>query len=75
MSALHSVFKDYPDIAYLLRDSVSVTLSQAATKTFIEKPIDPIEFFAKLLLHQIKVDEKVRQVSLLFKIMVLLGSG
>ena len=58
MSALSEVFKDHPDITYLLADKISVTLSQAACKTFIEQPIDPIEYFAKLLLHQITVESK-----------------
>lgn len=51
ISALSNIFKDHPDILYLLNNNISITLSQAAAKTFLSKPNDPIDHFARLLLH------------------------
>lgn len=51
ISALSYAFKDHPDILYLLNNNISITLSQAAAKTFLSEPKDPIDHFARLLLH------------------------
>lgn len=41
----------HPDVRYLMDESISMVLSQALAETFDQRPTDPVDFFAKFLLH------------------------
>lgn len=43
--------KEHPDIKYLRQDNISLVLSKALSETYLEKPNDPVQFFAKVLLN------------------------
>jgi len=45
---------EHRDVSYLKNDGISLALSKALTQTYLEKPKNPIDFFAKTLLAQVK---------------------
>lgn len=58
--------KEHADVTYMKQESISLALSKALSQTFLEKPKNPIDFFAKTLLAQVKTNkarENVRVMS------------
>jgi hypothetical protein len=45
--------REHPDIKYLRQDKIQNVISKALSETFIEKPNDPIAFFAKYLINHV----------------------
>jgi hypothetical protein len=43
----------HPDVRYLMSNNIAMVLSQALSDTFDQQPNDPVEYFAKYLLHYI----------------------
>ena len=54
---------EHPDVQYLKQDGIALILSKCLSQTYIEKPKNPIEFFAKALLSQSATSAKYKQVS------------
>jgi hypothetical protein len=42
--------KEHPDVTYMKQEGISLVLSKSLMQTYLTKPKDPIEFFAKTLL-------------------------
>ena len=53
---------EHPDITYLKKDEIGLVLAKALNETFLVKPKDPVEFFAKLLLNHSKTNKLALQV-------------
>ena len=49
--------KEHPDVTYMKQDQIALSLSKALSQTFLEKPKNPIDFFAKTLLAQVKTNK------------------
>lgn len=58
--------KEHPNISYLRQEHISMVLSKALTETYVEKPNDPIQFFAKYLLNHVKQQEVEDMVSIIY---------
>lgn len=44
--------KEHPDVSYLKQDGIALVLSRCLMQTYLQRPQDPIEYFAKSLLGQ-----------------------
>jgi hypothetical protein len=42
--------KEHPDVTYMKQEEISLVLSRSLCQTYLTKPKDPIDFFAKTLL-------------------------
>ena len=42
--------KEHPDVTYMKQEGISLVISRALSQTYLTKPKDPIDFFAKTLL-------------------------
>jgi hypothetical protein len=42
--------KEHSDVTYMKQESIALALSKALSQTYLEKPKNPIDFFAKTLL-------------------------
>ena len=54
--------REHPSIEYLLRPEIAITVSQALAHTYKNNPNDPVDFFARQLLHQIDIKSRVQAV-------------
>jgi hypothetical protein len=52
--AAHILNKEHKDVTYMKQDQIGLVLSKALATTYEEKPTNPVEFFAKLLLNHSK---------------------
>ena len=55
--------REHPDVTYLKQDNIALMLSKCLSQTYMEKPSDPIEYFAKALLKQAHTSRRHRAVS------------
>jgi hypothetical protein len=55
---------EHKDVTYLKNEGISLALSKALTHTYLEKPKNPIDFFAKTLLAQVKTKRGRETVSI-----------
>jgi hypothetical protein len=44
--------KEHPDVTYMKKEEISLVLSRSLSQTYLTKPKNPIEYFAKSLLAQ-----------------------
>lgn len=44
--------KQHPEVTYLKQDGIALALSKGLSETFLAKPKNPVEYFAKALLGQ-----------------------
>lgn len=54
---------EHANVTYLKQEGISLAISKALTQTYLEKPKNPIDFFAKSLLSQVKTKRAKQEVS------------
>ena len=65
----------HPDVRYLMHESISMVLSQALAETLDQKPTDPVDFFAKFLLHHNSVHTQAQQVSAINSVFIFVATS
>jgi hypothetical protein len=53
---------EHANVTYLKQEGISLAISKALTQTYLEKPKNPIDFFAKSLLSQVKTKRAKQEV-------------
>ena len=57
---------EHSNVTYLKQEGISLAISKALTQTYLEKPKNPIDFFAKSLLSQVKTKRARQDVNVIY---------
>jgi BarA-like signal transduction histidine kinase len=65
---------EHSNVTYLKQEGISLAISKALTQTYLHKPTNPIDFFAKSLLSQVKTKRARHNVIVVNNIIAALFS-